>query len=137
MRSKCACGDVEVPILSKDHDSLICHCNMCRSRTGAAFTTWVTLKKEFVEVPEHQGSVTEYVVSKYCKSVFCGSCGTHVLFHDVRYPNIFAFTAGTLDGIEIKSPEAEYFYSDKAEWYNSNLETKKYGGLTGFEEISS
>ena len=136
MESRCKCGAVVIGVSTEVHRSINCHCNMCRENHGSAFTTWVSVDAEHVSLPI-SASVTEYSVSENCRSYFCAQCGTKVYATDDRYTGVVALLAGTIFGIELKMPEGDYFYSDKAPWCISNSDIPKYGGTSGFEKLDN
>lgn len=136
MKSKCACGDVELNIGKSEHTTINCHCNMCRKLHGSPFTTWVSFpKSSVIEEPSLFGKTTQYHVGENSISLFCKKCGTHVMAKDARYPEVVAFLAGTLEGIDINTVSGEYFYSDKVHWLGNLDSIKKFGGKSGFEQL--
>lgn len=135
MKSVCQCGKSWVDIHSDEHVSINCHCGMCRAGSGAAFTTWVMIKVDQVDIGSRHGDLSIYKVSENLKRYFCAHCGTPVFVLDKRFPDYVAFCAGTLKEIEVKPPEGEYFYDDKASWYCAESNTQKYGGESGDEAL--
>lgn len=136
MKSECHCGKSKVTILNQEHNSLNCHCNICRSHSGAAFTTWVTIAATEVDILTASHELTSYQFGEYGSTYFCKHCGTSVYTLDNRHPNIVAFRAGTLKDFTISAPISDYFYDHKAEWYSPTIGSKTYGGKDGFTEIT-
>ncbi len=132
MKSVCQCGVCEIEIKTTQHNTLNCHCGMCRAQSGAAFTTWVTIDCQKVNLDNPPKELTHYRLSKHASSYFCSICGTNVYTLDSRHPEIVAFPAGVLRGITISPADGDYFFSDKAEWYSDDRVTQKYGGEHGF-----
>ncbi len=137
MKSTCQCGANEIAIRTTQHNSLNCHCGMCRGQSGAAFTTWVTIDATQVDLENRVDKLTQYQVGEHARSFFCSICGTNVYTLDNRHPEIVAFPAGVLRGIKITPPTDDYFYSHKAEWLSETGETKKYGGQNGFTPMTN
>ncbi len=135
MKSECHCGKCKVTIRSQEHDTLNCHCNMCRNHSGAAFTTWVTIAATEVDILAVNQELTSYQFGEHGSTYFCKNCGTSVYTLDNRHPNIVAFLPGTLKDFTISAPTSDYFYDHKAEWYPPTTKSKKYGGEDGFTEL--
>ncbi len=135
MQSKCKCGRQVVEINTPEHNTINCHCSLYRKNYGSAYSTWVTVAVDKVSLPKDESGVKAYAVGDSGTSFFCKNCGATVYVTDKRYPNIVAFLAGTLDGMDIKPPAADYFYSHRAEWLTAEDAREKFGGDSGFEQL--
>lgn len=136
MQSVCHCGKCTITIRSQEHNTINCHCNMCRSHSGAAFTTWITIASAEVDLPSPSQELTRYQFGEHGSTYFCVSCGTSVYTLDNRHPNIVAFRAGTLKDFTITAPTSDYFYDHKAGWYPPTTNSQKYGGEDGFTKLA-
>lgn len=136
MKSKCKCGAVEIVVNTDEHNSINCHCNMCRENHGSAFTTWISVAAGKVSIPS-ESSIQEYPISENSSTFFCAKCGTKVYAKDKRYSDVIAFLAGTVFDVTLKKPSGDYFYSDKAPWYTAENDIPKFGGLSGFEKLEN
>lgn len=134
MESRCKCGAVTIGVSTEEHNSINCHCNMCRENYGSAFTTWISVSASKVNIPS-DAPISEYRVSENSSSYFCSKCGTKIYAKDRRYSEIVAFLAGTVFGAKLKEPSGDYFYSDKAPWYKTESRIPKFGGKSGFEKL--
>ncbi len=137
MKSVCQCGSCKIEIKTTQHNTLNCHCGMCRAQSGAAFTTWVTIDRQKVNLDNLPKALTYYQLSKHARSYFCSICGTNVYTLDSRHPEIIAFPAGVLKNIKITPPAGDYFFSHKADWFIDGGATQKYGGENGFTPLTN
>ena len=76
---KCLCGAVTIETTGEPLDMGYCHCDGCRSYTGApiaAFTLW---KPENVKVSKGEEFLGRYKSSEMSVQRFCTKCGTHLM----------------------------------------------------------
>ena len=131
----CYCGAVTLRIAGAARRSSInCHCGQCRRLSGAAFTTWVTVRREHVQISDHD-MVSSFQVTPNVLRSFCTRCGTHVYTEDSRMPNALGLPAGLFPDHELHQPKADYFASDKATWYAIHPDSTCFGGPTGKEPL--
>jgi hypothetical protein len=111
----CLCGAVRYTINSAPDWSAHCHCRSCQKATGAAFTTWVGLKKENFEVTN--GQIATCNTSPSVERGFCGRCGTSLTYvAEEGWPGQISVLAPTLDNPEIAVPAAHVYVEHKLPW---------------------
>lgn len=134
LSARCYCGAVMLRSQVAAQSVVHCHCGQCRRLGGAAFTTWVSVRKSGVQVSggEHLASfgATAHVLRHFCKT-----CGTHVFTADSRNPKILGVPAGIIDAPFQPEPTAHYFVSHQAAWCAISDELPRFGGESGFEPV--
>lgn len=90
----CLCGEVTITIVPRKAELGICHCEMCRRWTGAAFVEIDaepgTLKAE--------GPVTTFKSSDWAERANCGRCGSPLWYHlTLPGTDFHAVSAGLFD----------------------------------------
>ena len=107
----CLCGAVTVTVRG-DHDPRVgaCHCRMCQRWSGGLF---LCFNAHDVAV---EGPVVRYRSSPFAERAFCGTCGSHLWFNDVKEgeePAEYELMPGLFD--EAKDwPMRSEIYTDRA-----------------------
>lgn len=74
-RGRCFCGAVEIEVSGEPLEMGFCHCNTCRSYSGApvnAFTLW---KPEDVKVTKGRETLGHFKASEMSDKRYCTKCG--------------------------------------------------------------
>ncbi|HEY0721291.1 MAG TPA: GFA family protein [Gammaproteobacteria bacterium] len=131
----CYCGAVRFEVVHPFKSVINCHCNMCRSLSGAAYTTWVSVPAEQFRYRQGESQLSAYTVSSHVAKRFCPICGTAVSYTDARYPDIVGIPAGIIRPPLCQAPTAHYFVGDKAAWTHICDGLPQFGGESGFEPL--
>ena len=136
IEGSCYCGAVKLQVSAALRPPINCHCGQCRSLSGSAFTTWITIKRSEAQV------VGEDMIASFCATpnverYFCKRCGTHVYTQDKRMLSVYGIPAGLLRGEDVLPPRADYYVSDKATWYTLAQGSRCFSGGTGTEPMES
>jgi hypothetical protein len=96
---RCFCGAVEVEVTGSPEAMGYCHCNSCRSWSGApvnAFTLW---KSEAVQVRSGTEHVATFQKTAFSQRMYCKLCGGHLMndHRSVGLIDVFAATIPTLN----------------------------------------
>ena len=97
----CYCGAVAIEASGRPEAMGYCHCNACRSYSGApvaAFTLW---KADRVTVTKGEESLARFVSSEFSQRRYCTKCGGHVM---VDHPGLgmVDVAAGTIPTLAFK-----------------------------------
>jgi hypothetical protein len=111
----CLCGALRYRIEGAPRVVSHCHCNLCRRVSGAAFVTWLTVRKDLVAI---SGEPAWYASSTWGRRGFCRVCGTHVLAGSQHYERYWDITAGSLDEPDLVNPVRHVFAGDKVKWFD-------------------
>ncbi len=115
----CLCGAVRYKIEGAPEWSSHCHCRSCQRATGAAFTTWVGLKKDNFEVTK--GHIKTCSTSPGVERGFCDRCGTSLTYAaEEGWPGQVSILAPTLDNPAIASPTAHVYVEHQLPWVKLN-----------------
>ncbi|RQP24449.1 GFA family protein [Piscinibacter terrae] len=134
--ARCYCGAVTLQSSMPPKSVIHCHCNQCRRQSGAAFTTWVSLRRE-ATVIGGEDLLLSHDVSANGSRHFCKRCGSHLFTIDQRYPKVLGVPAGMVDDPSSLVPSGHYFVSHKAPWHEIPDGLPQHGGESGFEPLSS
>lgn len=94
----CFCGAVTVEVTGSPEAMGYCHCNSCRSWSGApvnAFTLW---KSEAVQVKSGAEHIATFQKTPFSQRKYCRLCGGHLMngHQPVGLIDVFAATIPTL-----------------------------------------
>jgi hypothetical protein len=115
MEGSCACGSVTY------HSGNViqfvnCHCNLCRRINGAAFSSYVVVKADTLEISD-SGSLSGHTVSERTTKYFCTKCGTPLYNSNPgTYPGLAMLYLGTLANAAEIAPGINIFCSSKLDW---------------------
>lgn len=127
MQGGCKCGAVSYT--ADEALRLVnCHCCLCRSINGGAFSSYVVVKAEgfTASFGDSLGSVA---VGESAIKHFCRDCGTPVFnTNPERYPGYTMLYFGTVEGHEALEPSLNIYCSSELDW----VET--LGSLPSFDE---
>ena len=112
----CLCQRVRYQLSNAEvHQPANCHCSNCRKTHGAAFGTYVPIRKGDFRWLQGENEVARYVSSPHTYRCFCSVCGSPLAAFDGK--NIRCITLGTVDEDPGLRPEYHMYVSDKAPWY--------------------
>ena len=130
----CHCGAVTLRASVPLQAPINCHCGLCRRLSGAAFTTWLSLPAEALEV-RGADHLQAYRPTGNLERLFCSRCGTHLMTRDARFGHITGVPAGVMPDGDVPPASGEYFVSHKASWQPLAGHVPCFGGETGFEPV--
>ena len=95
----CFCGAVELEVTGAPEAMGYCHCQSCRSWSGApvnAFSLWKPRAVQIVSGAEH---VASYQKTEHSQRQYCTECGGHLLTNHpgLGLVDVFAATIPSLD----------------------------------------
>jgi hypothetical protein len=76
---RCFCGTVEIETTGEPEEMGYCHCNSCRSYSGAPVTTFILWKAENVKVTKGADFLGRFNKSEMSHRRFCTRCGGHIM----------------------------------------------------------
>jgi len=94
----CFCGAVAIEATGAPEEMGYCHCNSCRTYSGAPVSTFVLWRKENVKVTKGGELLGGFQKSAMSLRRFCVKCGGHVLVEhpDFDLSDVHAATLPTL-----------------------------------------
>lgn len=124
LQGGCLCGQVRYRITQPPRIVSHCHCGLCRRVSGAAFVTWVTVRRDSFALT---GELTWYESSEWGRRGFCAACGTHVVSGSTEYLRYYDVTAGSLDDPNLIAPERHVFANYKLDWVELADDLPRHG----------
>src|SRR5262249_22785753 len=111
----CLCEAVRYRLQGAPDWSAHCHCRSCQKATGAAFATWVGVKKEKFEVIKGQPAI--FSSSSGVERSFCNQCGTSLTYvAEERWPGEVSILAATLNDPGLAIPTAHVYVEHQLPW---------------------
>ena len=109
----CLCGAVRYRISAAPIDAGYCHCRMCQRSAGAPVVAWLTMASEGFAWTK--GAPAAYRSSPEAERLFCGACGTPLLFEDLG-GTTHDFSIATLDDPGAVVPKFHIYYASRIDW---------------------
>jgi hypothetical protein len=78
-RGSCFCGAVEIEVTGAPLEMGYCHCNSCRSHSGAPLSAYILWKAEDVRVTRGAESLGRFNRTGMSDRQFCRICGGHIM----------------------------------------------------------
>jgi hypothetical protein len=112
----CLCGAVTYEIAGELAPIQLCHCQMCRRASGAAFAANMPVRAADFRVTAGAGSLKAYRSSPGKERVFCGECGSPIISRSDGDPGMVRVRAGTLDEPAPTHVAFHFHVASKASW---------------------
>jgi len=99
-----------------------CHCKMCQKFHGAAFSTFVEVKRIDLNWLSGDDLLKEYRADNDTVRTFCSCCGSSLLFESKynRSEESIEIALATFDSVEVVHADAHIYTESKADWFNIN-----------------
>ena len=111
----CLCGGVTYKLKSDIKNSINCHCNFCRSQSGAAYSSYAIVPENDFEIETGEKMVKCYEIEEG-KKYFCSNCGTPIFSKNNKFTDTCMIYLGTLNGCNDITPRRNVWYENKLEW---------------------
>jgi hypothetical protein len=112
----CLCGAVRFEIQLPTRFCVHCHCSICRTNHGAAFVTWLGVRKEQLRLLTSDLALTRYQSSDHGTRAFCSKCGTSLFCELAADPSTIDVTLASIQGPIDRAPAAHIYFDTHAEW---------------------
>jgi hypothetical protein len=113
----CLCGAVRYRISSAPHDAGYCHCRMCQRATGAPVVPWLTMASDGFAWT--RGTPAVYRSSPGAVRLFCGTCGTQMVFRTDAEPHLLDVTLASLDDPAAVRPDHHSWTESRIDWFDT------------------
>lgn len=80
-RGTCFCGGVEIELMGAPLEAGYCHCNSCRSYSGAPVSAFILWKAADVIVTRGAELIGAFNKTGMSERRFCRRCGGHIMTH--------------------------------------------------------
>jgi len=106
-----------------------CHCNLCRSINGSAFSTYVVVSLDALDIVNGRDKLSEYQVTEGAVKHYCSACGTPVFnSNPIRYPGLAMVYLGTLAEPASLKPAVNIYSENKLPWIDSITDIRSFTG---------
>jgi hypothetical protein len=125
----CMCGAVRYSTRGEPSRVLHCHCQSCRTHTGAPVATLAVFKADQVEFSGGERKI--YNSSPGVGRAFCANCGT-TLTWETDFGDegpICAIHISTFDNPDVLTPTAHSFYPERISWFDVVDDLPRYEGF--------
>jgi hypothetical protein len=112
----CQCGAVRFEVQLPTRFCVHCHCSICRTNHGAAFVTWLGVRKTQFRLLTATASITRYQSSDHGSRSFCSQCGTSLFCELAAAPDTIDITLTSMQGPIDRGPEAHIYFDTHVEW---------------------
>ena len=131
----CLCGAVRFEVRMPTEFCGHCHCSMCRRNHGAAYVTWIGVRREQLSVLAGEDRLVRYASSAHGVRSFCGACGSSLFCEIEAYPGTVDVVLANLDGEIDRAPQAHFYFDSRADWVRVDDGLPRLGGETGVEPL--
>ena len=120
----CLCGAVRYRVTGAPMAVEYCHCSMCRRAGGAPVVAWADVSAgNFAWL---QGAPASFRSSREATRLFCGRCGSPLVFQWDATPEKLTVTVGTLDRPEDFVPRQHIYHADRLPWLRLSDDLPRY-----------
>jgi hypothetical protein len=112
----CLCGAVRYRIDAEPEHAGYCHCRICQRAAGAPVVAWLTVA--LAAFAWTKGEPVVYRSSAKAERLFCGACGTQLVFREVALPGELDVTLASLDEPAGIPPSHHIWTSSRIPWFD-------------------
>lgn len=128
MNGSCACGKVTYRC-GEPVQVVNCHCTLCRAINGSAFSSYVVVKTDAVELSGRDNLSTYMATGKATKH-FCSDCGTPIFNANLAsYPGVSMFYLGSVRDPAGYVPVINIFCRSKLDWVDTLSQQRGFSGV--------
>jgi len=116
LSGECRCGRVRYLVAGDIKAVVNCHCTMCRTMNGAAFSTYAVVAEAELSV-SGSAFLGHYLAVETATRHFCRHCGSPVFnTNPRRYPGVAMLFLGSLAGHERLRPAVNIYCESELPW---------------------
>ena len=112
----CYCGSIQFELLNKPKLVVNCHCDDCKKRNGAAFSTYIAVSEDNLHISTGGNLLKNYEAKNVGIKYFCADCGSPVYNRNVRLPGLSLVFYGAITNPIVFKPKFNVFCSTKHAW---------------------
>lgn len=116
-QASCRCGALTAICSGEPARVSICHCMVCRRRTGSAFSWNATYPEDQVQLSGERHVYTRTSdEGNYVRYNFCPTCGNTVTFALEVRPGMISLPVGAFADADFPPPDFEVFAERRSRW---------------------
>jgi len=130
----CMCGAVRYETTGDSSRVLHCHCQSCRSHTGAPMATLAVFRAGQVNFNGDDRKI--YQSAPEVNRAFCANCGTSLTWETVLGDEgtLCAIHISTFDEPNALTPTAHSFYPERISWFDIADDLPRHEGFVAGSE---
>jgi len=125
-QGNCLCKAVKYDISGDIKKVVNCHCNLCRSMNGSAFSSYAVVLTDEFQITS--GKTKSFSITEQSKKYFCEQCGTPIFNRNPKYAELTMVYLGTLTEENMPKPDVNIYCESELNW-SSDL-----GGIPKFKQ---
>lgn len=130
LQGGCHCGAVTYAVNGEIKTIVNCHCHLCRSMNGAAFSSYAIVDRGELVIARGQDSLREYAVTATGIKHYCAECGSPLFNTNIeKYGDYAMVYLGTLTAPGKLPEPMNIFHEDRLAWTDSVGDLTSFGGL--------
>jgi hypothetical protein len=125
--AECHCGALKVIATGEPERVYLCHCQACRRRTGTAFHTGASYRKDQVRL-EGERKIYERDADSgnRIRFYFCPNCGSNLYWEGDRNPAVCGVAVGAFDVEAFPPPSDSIWEESMHRWLGLPLATEHH-----------
>ena len=122
----CFCNAVQFEVSGVPKAVVNCHCNFCRSHSGAAFSTYAVASEAALKITAGQDFVATFQFKENAYKHFCKQCGSAIYNQNVRYMGFCMVYLGRIAEPENIVPTANIYCESQLAWVPAIAEIRSF-----------
>jgi hypothetical protein len=110
------CNAVQFKVNGAPKSVVNCHCNFCRKHGGAAFSTYVAVPEEALEIISGAEFLATFPFAEDAHKHFCKQCGSPIFNKNARYPGLSIIYLGAIAASSNFVPTANIYCESQLAW---------------------
>ncbi|MDH5544436.1 MAG: GFA family protein [Gammaproteobacteria bacterium] len=115
----CYCENIHFELTGKPKMVVNCHCDDCKKRNGTAFSTYIAVAENELQLSKGENSLKQYEADNVGIKYFCSDCGSPIYNKNFRLPGLSLIFFGALRNPADFNPQVNVFCSTKAAWVDN------------------
>lgn len=129
---RCLCGAIQFRAVGPPKWVLWCHCQSCRSHSGAPASVFVSFADDVVTMTS--GEVAKFTSSPGVERGFCKQCGSTLTCSNEKLPGETHFHIGAFEKAADLTPTGELFAGERLPWFNNRA--GPFAGLSALAQVA-
>jgi hypothetical protein len=129
LKGQCMCSAVKFAASGAPDRVLNCHCNSCRSHTGAPMATLAVFRED--QVTFSGAARKAYQSAPGVERAFCPECGTSMTWETElgEEGRLCAIHISCFENPDALPPDAHSFYVNRLDWFDAHDDLPRHAGF--------
>ena len=128
IKGTCHCKLVEFELNGDPKLVVNCHCDDCKKRNGSAYSTYMAVQQNELNIVKGADSITGYTIENVGEKHFCANCGTPIYNNNYRYPGLYMVFYGAVNSDGNLTPSFNVFCENKHKWVDTISDIQSFQG---------